>query len=154
MKKQIIPGLVMLLMLFTAIVSANAQIKNNINGLKKDWITYSDSNEETILFDVSYLNPAGKKLSIQIFDEHNKNLFEGFFFDKNFHKTFCVPSGLANMLVFILRDAYGKVLVRSFKISSETKINVTVSFLNPDYNIISASALQLKSTRLSRKILF
>ncbi len=143
MKKQINRGLEILLvlsLLFTAFVPANAQIKNSNNGSGNDWITYLSSNDGTILFIVSHPNPAGKKLTIQVFDENRKNLFEGFYFDKNFHKTFSVPSNLVHgLLEFVLSDAYGKVLVRSFKISFKTKVDVTVSSLNHDYNIISTS---------------
>jgi hypothetical protein len=140
MKKQInlrVGMLLMLSLLFAAFVSANAQVKNDSNRSENDWITYLGSNQKTILFNVSYSNPAGKKLSVRVFDENHNNLFEGFYTDKNFHKTFCVASGLADILEFELKDTYGKVLVRSFKISFDTKVDVTVSSLNPDY-IISA----------------
>jgi hypothetical protein len=91
------------------------------------WIKYKGSNERTILFDVWYDNPAGKKISISVFDEEHNNLFEGFYTDKNFHKTFQVPLGIANVLEFVLRGTHGEVLTRSFKISFETKFDVTVS---------------------------
>jgi len=134
MKKHTIIGfgiLLMLLLLFGAVINVNAQIKDSSNLPENNWIKFAGLKNGNILFDISYLNPAGKKLRINVSDQNHNNLFEGSYTDKKIHKTFQIPSDAARKLKFVLSGTHHKVLVQSFDISSERKFYVTASSSKP-----------------------
>src|SRR5690242_10432783 len=114
-------------LLFGAFISANAQIKDSSNLTENNWVKFAGSKNGKILFDISYLNPAGKRLRINISDQNHNNLFEESYTEKEIHKTFQIPSDAARKLEFVLSGTHHKVLVQSFDISSETKFYVTAS---------------------------
>jgi len=119
--------LLMLPLLFSAFISVNAQLKDSSNFPENNWIKFAGSKNGKILFDISYLNPAGKRLRINISDQSHNNLFEESYTEKEIHKTFQIPSDAARKLKFVLSGTHHKVLVQSFDISSETKFYVTAS---------------------------
>jgi hypothetical protein len=116
--------LFMLPLLFCVFIRANAQLKDSSNLPENNWIKFAGSKNGKILFDIFYLNPAGKRLRINISDQNHNNLFEESYTDKEIHKTFQLPSDAARKLEFVLSGAQHKVLVQSFDISTETKFYV------------------------------
>jgi hypothetical protein len=121
----------MLPLLFCVFIRANAQLKDSSNLPENNWIKFAGSKNGKILFDIFYLNPAGKRLRINISDQNHNNLFEESYTDKEIHKTFQLPSDAARKLEFVLSGTHHKALVQSFDISSERIFYVTASSSNP-----------------------
>jgi hypothetical protein len=129
MKKQMIVSIVASLLFSSVLTVASVNAQTKMPGTpQKTWVKYEGEKDGTMLFDMSYYNPGGKKISVAIYDDTHNKLFEGFYTDKDFYKKFQIDAGLTNKLLFVVRSAK-EDLAQSFKVDMYSQTDVAVTKL-------------------------
>ena len=111
------------LVFFAGVLAAKAQSKENEASVntKTSIVKYLGTQEDMVLFNVSFRNPAGKKFSVIVLDQDNVQLFQQVYHDKNFEKKFKFPETDKNKLTFIIRNFQDADIKRSFSINVEAR---------------------------------
>jgi hypothetical protein len=116
-------------LLFLAIASANAQSPSPIvtpvqpsapvAGDKDTMamVKWLGTQDDMILFNVTYKNPGGSPFSVIVKDEEGTQLYQSVFKEKDFSKQFRLPGADRSKIVFILRDLKATGLARVYEIN-------------------------------------
>lgn len=111
---------IFLLLTFT---SANAQQAQSGSQPKDSAATvnYLGSDEDMIVFNVSYSNPEGNKFQLVIKDQDGVQLYQNYFSERSFYRQFRVPKGDKEKIAFVIRDKRGAETVKTFEVNVNSR---------------------------------
>ena len=120
--KLILPAFFLLV-----VVSAHAQ-----SGDTTATIKYLGTQDEMILFNVSYANADGSRVQLLVKDEQGNLLYQSSFTDKAYNKQYWFPKSDNNRLVFIIRDGREADILKTFEVNVSSRYihDVAVKKLN------------------------
>jgi hypothetical protein len=103
-----------------SVISVHAQTVADTTSPAPASVTYLGSANEQMAFNLKYDNAAGEKYAITILDSEGTTLFVGTFSEKNFSKTFKVPSEIGN-ITFIISNPKNKS-DKKFAVTTERRM--------------------------------
>lgn len=116
----------MLLALATSISLANTPTPVRDGGNNEAQVRYIPGKSGEIRFNVLYSNPDGSRCSVSILDGDGNQLYQKFFTDRNFDKTFKLADpDLAGKLTFVIRN-FGDNSVQRFEAVNHLVENIDV----------------------------
>jgi hypothetical protein len=85
-------------------------------------VKYIATKEGDGMFNVIYNNTAGSRFSIAVLDEYGNQLYQGFFFDRQFNRKFKLADPEStSKLTFIIRN-YGDNSVQRFEVDNTSRL--------------------------------
>jgi hypothetical protein len=84
-------------------------------------VKYLGSDEDMIVFNVSYPNPDGNKFQIIIKDQDGTQLYQHFFSERSFYRQFRLPKADEDRIVFVIRDNAGEDIVKTFEVNVNSR---------------------------------
>ena len=87
-------------------------------------VKYLGTQEDMILFNVSYANPDGNRFQLTIKDQDGSVVYQNTFTDKSFYKQFRLPKTDKDRIVFIFHNNHDADVVKTFE------VNVYSRFVN------------------------
>jgi hypothetical protein len=122
-----------LLFIITA-VTASAQSNVAVAGDKEDstMVKYLGTQDDMMVFNVAYKNPAGTPFNIIIKDQDRTQIYQGSFKDKDFYKQFKLPRTTKDKITFIFRNSKDADIAKTFEINTNSRFieDVAVKKLN------------------------
>jgi hypothetical protein len=83
-------------------------------------VTYLGTQEDLLVFNVSYDNPEGVKFLVTLKDQDGTQLYQHYYTDKSFFKQFMVPKADNDKIVFTIRNGQEAALVKTFEIKVDS----------------------------------
>ena len=87
-------------------------------------VKYLGTQEDMILFNVSYANPDGNRFELTIKDQDGSTVYQNTFSDKSFYKQFRLPKTDKDRIVFVFHNNHDADVVKTFE------VNVNSRFVN------------------------
>ena len=109
-----------------AVVAANAQSAVDA-GTAQDpkgpsaLVKYLGTQDDMILFNVSYPNPDGNRFSLTVKDQDGTQLYQSVFTEKGFFKQFRLPKTDRSKITFTIRNGREADIVKSFEINVNSR---------------------------------
>ncbi|WP_152267985.1 hypothetical protein [Agriterribacter humi] len=113
-------------------VPASAHSLSNVDPLEKSAdIKYLGSEDQALVFNVTYNNASASRFFVTIKDENGVTFFQAAYTDSKFNKKFILPGTDARKVFFIISDKKNRY-TESFEISTETRVveDVVVKRIN------------------------
>jgi hypothetical protein len=116
---KLIPGICFLFIVATT----QAQSTNNPAGQSESatLVKYLGTQDDMIVFNVSYSNPDGGKFMLTVKDQDGTQLYQNVFSEKSFYKQFRLPRTDKDRIVFILHNAHDADVVKTFEINVNSR---------------------------------
>jgi hypothetical protein len=110
--------------LFFIAVAVHAQSSPPAGGGKEDstLVKYLGTQDDMMMFNVAYKNPAGAPFNIIIKDQDHNQLYQGTFKDKDFYKQFKLPGTEKDRITFIIRNVKDGDIVKTFEININSRL--------------------------------
>jgi|HubBroStandDraft_1064217.scaffolds.fasta_scaffold155764_2 hypothetical protein len=108
-------GIILLLTIGTA--SAQDSPVPTIRSTESAVVRYQGTQDDMLVFNVSYSNPEGKKFVILITDQNGNQLFQDIFRDKSFFRQFKVPKVDEDLLTFAFRRGQDAPVEKRFAVN-------------------------------------
>src|SRR5450432_2277054 len=107
-----------------AVVAVQAQSTAPVAVGKEDstLVKYLGTQDDMIVFNVSYKNPGGAPFNVIIKDQDWTQLYQGTFKDKDFYKQFRLPKAAKDKITFIIRSSKDAELAKTFQININSRI--------------------------------
>ena len=95
-------------------------------------VKYLGTQEDMIIFNVSYANPDGSRFLLTIKDQDGSQLYQSAFSDRSFYKQFRLPKTDKDRVVFIFHNNHDADLVKAFDINVNSRFvrEVAIKKLN------------------------
>jgi predicted amidohydrolase len=122
--KDVISKLILVTLLFTAVITAQAQTPAIVAGEKETpaFVKYIGTQDDMFVFTVAYSNPEGTAFTIIVKDQEGDKLYQSTFKEKDFNRQFRLPTSDKNSkVVFIFRDAKGNDMAKAFEIKVNSR---------------------------------
>jgi hypothetical protein len=118
-----------------AVVAVHAQSPAPAAGVGKEdstLVKYLGTQDDMVIFNVSYKNPGGAPFNVIIKDQDWTQLYQGTFKDKDFYKQFRLPKAEKDKITFIIRSSKDADIAKTFSININSRIieDVAVRKLN------------------------
>jgi hypothetical protein len=84
-------------------------------------VKYSGTQDDMVVFNVTYANPEGSKFQVIIKDQDGTQLYQNIFNEKTFYKQFRLPKADKDKIVFIIRNGKDADMVRTFEINVSSR---------------------------------
>jgi hypothetical protein len=84
-------------------------------------VKYLGTQDDMIVFNVSYDNPQGGKFLVTIKDQDGNQLYQRFYSDKSFYKQFKLPKTDKDKVVFIFRNGQEAPIVKTFAVNVNSR---------------------------------
>ena len=84
-------------------------------------VSYLGSDEDMIVFNVSYPNPEGNKFQVIIRDQDGAQLYHDYFSARSFYRQFRLPKGDKQKIAFVIRDKSGAETVKTFEVNVNSR---------------------------------
>jgi len=84
-------------------------------------VKYLGTQEDMIVFNVSYPNPEGSKFQLIVKDQDGSQIYQNSFNDKSFFKQFMLPKADKDRLVFVFRNGHDADVVKTFEVSVNSR---------------------------------
>lgn len=113
--------------------AAHAQEASSRDGQNEQaTVKYLGTQEDMIVFNVSYSNPEGNKFQLTIRDQDGSPLYQNTFSDKSFYKQFRLPKTDKDRLVFVFHNIHDADVVKTFEINVNSRFvhEVAIKKLN------------------------
>ena len=99
---KLIPGFCLVL----AVATAQAQTTTSGAGQAESAIVkYLGTQDDMIVFNLSYANPEGSKFQLIVKDQDGTQLYQNIFSEKTIYKQFRLPKADKDRIVFVIRTA-------------------------------------------------
>ena len=95
-------------------------------------VKYLGTQEDMIVFNVSYSNPQGAKFQLTIKDQDGSSLYVGIYNDKSFYKQFRLPKTDKDRVLFVFHNAHDADVVKTFEVNVNSRFvhEVAIKKLN------------------------
>jgi len=80
-------------------------------------VRYLGTQDDMLIFNVSYDNPAGNKFLVTVKDQDGAQLYQSPFRDKAFYKQFKLPKSDKDKIVFVIRNGEQAPMVKTFSVN-------------------------------------
>jgi hypothetical protein len=115
---KLVPGFCLILVVATAqaqtIVSGAGQSESVI-------VKYLGTQDDMIVFNVSYANPEGSKFQLIIKDQDGTQLYQNIFNEKPFYKQFRLPKADKDRIIFVIRNGKEAEVVKTFEVNVNSR---------------------------------
>lgn len=115
---RIFLGIVLVMTLSTV----HAQSAASGDSQTETTIKYLGTQEDLLVFDVSFPNPEGTKFQLTIKDQYGSQLYHNTFGDRSFFKQFLIPKGDKDRIVFIFRNGRDADVIRTFEVNVNSRV--------------------------------
>src|SRR5882762_9130567 len=85
-------------------------------------IRYLGTQEDMVVFNISYNNPQGSAFNLLVRDQDGAELYQHMFREKNFYKQFRLPKAEGSKLSFIIRNGKEADIVKTFEINVNSRM--------------------------------
>ena len=85
-------------------------------------VKYLGTQDDMLIFNVSYVNPDGSKFSLVVKDQDGTQLYQGLFSEKSFYKQFRLPKADKDRIVFVFRDFRDADIVKAFDVNVNSRL--------------------------------
>jgi hypothetical protein len=125
MKPQLktVPGKLIIGTFFVlSLATAQAQTVSTVDGQSDNaTVKYLGTQDDMVVFNVSYSNPDGSKFTLIVKDQDGQPLYSNSFNDKSFYKQFRLPKTDKDRVVFVFRDGHDADVVKAFEINVSSR---------------------------------
>jgi hypothetical protein len=125
MKPQLktIPGKLIIGTFFVlSLATAQGQTVSTVDGQSDNAnVKYVGTQDDMVVFNVSYSNPDGSKFTLIVKDQDGQPLYSNSFNDKSFYKQFRLPKTDKDRVVFVFRDGHDADVVKAFEINVNSR---------------------------------
>jgi hypothetical protein len=80
-------------------------------------VTYLGTQDDMLIFNVSYDNPQGNRFLVTVKDQDGTQLYQNPFRDKAFYKQFKLPKSDRDKIVFVIRNGEQAPIVKTFSVN-------------------------------------
>jgi hypothetical protein len=117
-------------MTFAAVHAQEAPSRDGQN--EQATVKYLGTQEDMIVFNVSYSNPEGNKFQLTIRDQDGSPLYQNTFSDKSFYKQFRLPKTDKDRVAFVFHNTHDADVVKTFEINVNSRFvhEVAIKKLN------------------------
>jgi hypothetical protein len=91
---------------------------------EKATVKYLGTQDDMIVFNVSYANPEGTRFELVIKDQDGSMVYQNNFSDKSFYKQFRLPKTDKDRIFFVFHNNHDADVVKTFE------VNVNSHFVN------------------------
>lgn len=112
---KLIPGILFLLVVTTT--QAQSAIRETNKKEDSIQVKYLGTQDDLVLFNVSYPNPQGVPFNLVVKDQDGTELYKNTYSEKNFYKQFRLPRADRNRIIFVIRNNKETDIVKTFQIS-------------------------------------
>lgn len=102
--------------------TAKAQSTESVATDNTATVKYLGTQDDMLVFDVSYTNPATGKFQIVIKDQEGNALYQNVFSEKTIYKQFRLPKSDKDRIVFLIRDYRDADIVKAFDVNVNSRI--------------------------------
>ena len=95
-------------------------------------VKYLGTQDDMVVFNVSYANPDGSKFQLIVKDQDGTPLYSNTFSDKSFYKQFKLPKSDKDRIVFVFRDGHDADIVKTFEVNVNSRFVREVSIKKVD----------------------
>ncbi|GGB12080.1 hypothetical protein [Puia dinghuensis] len=85
-------------------------------------VKYLGTQDDMLVFNVSYANPDGSRFSLTVKDQDGTQLYQGLFNEKTFYKQFRLPKSDKDRIVFVFRDFRDADIVKAFDVNVNSRL--------------------------------
>jgi hypothetical protein len=104
------------------LATAHAQSASSGDGQNEQFtVKYLGTQEDMIVFNVSYPNPEGGKFQLIIRDQDGSSLYQSTFSDKAFYKQFRLPKTDKDRIAFVFHNTHDADVVKTFEINVNSR---------------------------------
>ncbi len=111
---KLIPGACFILVVATAHAQSTA---SGAGQNESATVKYLGTQDDMLVFNVSYANPDGSKFLLIVKDQDGTQLYQNVFSEKSFYKQFRLPKADKDRIVFVIRDGKDSDLVKTFEVN-------------------------------------
>jgi hypothetical protein len=105
-----------------ALAPAQAQTVTTTDGQSDNaQVKYLGTQDDMVVFNVSYSNPDGNKFTLIVKDQDGLSLYSNSFSDKSIYKQFRLPKSDKDRIVFVFRDGHAADIVKTFGINVNSR---------------------------------
>jgi len=104
------------IILLLSVTAASAQTETS-GPISPALVKYQGAQDDMLVFNVSYNNPAGQKFVILITDQDGNQLFQDIFRDKSFYRQFKVPEVDKDLITFAFRHGQEAPVEKRFAVN-------------------------------------
>ena len=84
-------------------------------------VRYLGSQDDMLIFNVSYDNPKGNKFVVAVKDQDGTQLYQNIFRDKAFYKQFKLPKTDKDEVIFVIRNGQDAPIVKTFAVNIDSR---------------------------------
>jgi len=84
-------------------------------------VKYQGAQDDMLVFNVSYHNPAGKKFVIRIKDQNGNQLFQNIFRENSFYRQFKIPRVDKDLITFEFRQGQDAPVEKRFAVNIDSR---------------------------------
>jgi hypothetical protein len=84
-------------------------------------VKYLGTQDDMVVFNVSYNNPDGSKLMLIVKDQDGSPMYSNSFSDKSFYRQFRLPKTDKDRIVFVFRDGRDADVIKTFEINVSSR---------------------------------
>ena len=84
-------------------------------------VRYLGTQDDTIVFNVSYSNPDGSKFMLIVKDQDGSQIYSNSFSDKSFYRQFRLPKTDKDRIEFVFRDGHDADIVKTFEVNVNSR---------------------------------
>ena len=95
-------------------------------------VKYLGTQDDMVVFNVSYANPEGNKFQLIVKDQDGSPLYSNTFSDKSFYRQFRLPKSYKDRIVFVFRDGHDADIVKTFEVNVNSRFVREVSIKKVD----------------------
>ena len=117
---KLIPGFCLVL----TVATAQAQTQTITSGAGQSEsaiVKYLGTQDDMIVFNVSYANPEGSKFQLIVKDQDGTLLYQNIFNEKTFYKQFRLPKADKDRIVFVIRNSKEADVVKTFEVNVNSR---------------------------------
>lgn len=105
------------------LTTAEAQSTGSGSGSTDNGATvkYLGTQDDMLVFNVSYSNPEGSKFLLMVKDQEGTQLYQGLFSERSFYKQFRLPKADKDRIVFVFRDYRDADVVKAFDVNVNSR---------------------------------
>jgi hypothetical protein len=84
-------------------------------------VRYLGTQDDMLIFNVSYANPKGNKFLVAVKDQDGTQLYLNLFRDKSFYKQFKLPKTDKDKVIFVIRNGQDAPIVKTFAVNVNSR---------------------------------
>ena len=115
---KLIPGFCLIL----TVATTQAQtITSGAGQGESATVKYLGTQDDMIVFNVSYANPEGSKFQLIVKDQDGNQLYQNIFNEKTFYKQFRLPRADKDRIVFVIHNGKEADVVKTFEVNVNSR---------------------------------